>query len=106
MSRELQKLEQLKTDLFDCISDKIDILNFRLKLIQICSCIATCSVQYQDQYLIPELKKALHIISDTGNNATRQAKVSLEDVSNVITAIDMIMLLLQEEAEAPVFELL
>ena len=96
MKVQLELLESLHANAITNANNEIGILQFKSRIIQICSILASYSFYCEEKFILLQLKSMLNEISLISNKASKFPIVNKEHLQKVIVCLEMIIMLVKE----------
>ncbi|WP_343693674.1 hypothetical protein [Chitinophaga sp.] len=96
MNVQLEMFESLHADFKIYADNEMDVLQFKSKIIEICSVLASYSFYCERKFIITQLKKTLNEISLISKKACKCAMVTTGYLLDVVGCLEMIIMLVKE----------
>lgn len=99
MNVQLEMFKSIHADFSMFANSEMDVLQFKSKIIEICSTLASYSFYCERRFISTQLKKTLEEISMISKNACRFAMINKRYLLDVLVCLEVIIMLVKENEE-------
>lgn len=96
MNVQLELLQSLHANTIINANNEMGVLQFKSRIIQICSILASYSFYCEEKFILLQLKSILDEISLISNHASKYQTVNKEHLQKVIVCLEVIIRLVKE----------